>query len=153
VHRFNVLADHFQVILMDRTCRDDFGLIWTDEAARLMLAVGERTISVGTLRNVEVTLEVHVSTERPVVGVHECDHMAEACLQIPSGDLVVMNCTAHTYAPTIDVRPGSYQCLFTVSGIDSIENEWSPAADLYRVFLWPGPRITPRLLKHWREDV
>jgi hypothetical protein len=152
MHRFDVLTEHFQVILMDPTSEDDFSKIWTEHALQLMLAVGERAIAVGTLRQTTVRLDVAVSHERPSVNLSEADHAAEGSIALPSGTLVVMDCTARRYEPTIAVAPGNYALLFLVSGVATIRDESTEADDCYRVFLWPAERCASRLIKHWRAD-
>ena len=151
VNRFELFADYFQFLLMDERCEDDFASIWTPEALQLMLAVGERSISVGTLRNVNVPVEVHVLASKPELNLSGYDHASEASFSAPSGRLAVLGCTDYLPdAARIDVIPGHYQVLSVASGIDSIQTEWDPADDVYSVYLWPGTPIAPRLLKHWK---
>jgi len=150
-HRFSIFADYFQFIVMDENSEDDFSTIWNDEALRRMLAVGSSAICPGTLRNVEVAVEIMLETERPDIGLAEFDHVAEATFVCPSGTLVVMSCTGYLpEAPRIHVEPGTYHALFVTSGVKSIKTEWEAANDLYTVYLWPGPLCEPSLIKHWK---
>ena len=139
VHKLRLFADYFQFVLMDEKSEDDFSTIWTDEALKRMLAVGDRAVCPGTLRNVDVDVEVEILSERPEIDYSEWDNVAEASIRIPSGKLVVMGCTDYLPdAKRIEVEPGDYQLLSLAGGIDSIKNEWEPANDLYKVILWPG---------------
>ena len=153
VNRFELFAEYFQFLLMDERCEDDFASIWTPEALELMLAVGERSISVGTLRNVTVPVEVYVLDSKPALDLSGYDHAAEASFSIPSGRFAVLGCTDYLPdAARIEVSAGHYQVLFVASGTDSIQTEWDPADDVYAVYLWPGAPIAPRLLKHWKTE-
>jgi len=152
-HRFTIFADYFQFVLMDQTSEDDFSAIWSEEALSRMLAVGRTAVCPGTFRNVDVAVEVRLQVERPTVNLSEYDHATEASIDIPSGRLIVMGCTSHLPdAPTIELVPGTYCLLSLVSGINSITLEWDQADDLYTVYLWPGERREPRLIKHWKKD-
>jgi hypothetical protein len=152
-HRFTIFADYFQVILMDEASDDDFSAIWSDESLKRMLAVASRAVCPGTLRNVDVEVEVNVLDSPPELDLANFDHAAEASIEIPSGALVVMSCTGYLpEAPRIPVAPGTYLVLSLASGIDSIQNEWEPAKDKYTIYLWPGQQRAPRLIKHWNAD-
>ncbi len=148
---FTLFADYFQFVVMDEASDDDFSQLWSDEALNRMLAVGRSAVCPGTLRNVDVEVELRVCETAPDVALDEFDHVAEASLSIPSGVLVVMGCTGYLPdAPRVEVTPGSYNLRFLVTGVATIKNEWEPAEERYIVYLWPGPSQEPRLLKHWR---
>lgn len=148
---FELLADYFQLLLMDEGCEDDFASVWTDEALDRMLAVGNASVCLGTLRNVDVPVEIHVYSSAPSVDPASYDHAVSASLNLPSGRLVVMGCTDFLpEAARIELPPGSYQLLYLATGVESITYESDPADDRYIVHLWPGPPREPALLKHWR---
>jgi hypothetical protein len=150
--RFTIFADYFQFVLMDQMSTDDFSLLWTDEALGRMLAVGTQALCLGTLRNVDVSIEVRVWEVRPVIDLSEFDHAVEASIHLPSGTVVIMGCTGYLPdSPKLKVQPGNYRVLSLASGIETTKNEWEPADDLYTVYLWPGERLEPRLLKHWKD--
>jgi hypothetical protein len=152
-HRFSIFADYFQFLLMDENCEDDFSTLWSDEALKRMLAVGRAVICPGTLRNVEVAVEVRLVDTGPTVDLSAYDHAAEASIEVPSGKLVVMGCTDYLPdAARLELPPGTYRVLSLANGIDTIKKEWEPANDLYTVYLWPGAHCEPRLLKHWKKD-
>ena len=152
VHRFTVFADYFQFVLMDENSQDDFSVIWTEEALHRMLAVAPTAVCPGTLRNVDVSVEIEILDQAPAIELSAWDNAVEASINIPSGKLVVMGCTGYLPdAPRISVSPGSYQLLSLAGGIDTIQTEWEPAEDLYRVSLWPGPVREPNLLKRWQR--
>lgn len=149
-HRFNINAEYFQFVLMDEASQDDFSEIWTKEAFARLLAVAEDAICPGTIRNVEVPVEVVVVDGRPEIDTSACDHIVEASLSIPSGRLVVMGCTDYLPdAPRVEVSPGIYEALYVIRGVQTITTEWDPADDLYTVYLWKGERRSPKLIKHW----
>ena len=148
---FDIFADYFQFVLMDANCKDDFGAVWTEQTLERMLAVGGTSACPGTLRNVNVPVEVNVHASEPFVDLAGYDHAVSASLQLPSGQLVVMGCTDYLpEASRVELLPGSYQLLYLAAGVESITYESDPADDRYIVHLWPGSPRKPVLLKHWR---
>jgi hypothetical protein len=138
---------------MDEGSQDDFSVIWTEDALSRMLAVGYSAICPGTLRNVDVSVEIEVLDQLPEIDLSAWDNAVEASINIPSGKLVVMGCTGYLPgSPRISVKPGTYQLLSLAGGIDTIQCEWEPAEDLYRVYLWPGTAREPQLLKRWQRE-
>ncbi len=151
VHAFTIFADYFQFIIQDESSEDDFGTIWTEEALASGTAFGQLAICPGTLRNVEVPVEVVVLDGEPVIDLEEVDHAVEGSFDVPSGKLVVMGCTQYfPDAPRVEVPAGTYRVLVVMTGIASIKNESEPAEDRYLVYLWPGAARGARLLKHWK---
>lgn len=154
MHRFSVFADYFQFVLMDENSQDDFSVIWTEEALKRMLAVAPFSVCPGTLRNVNVDVEIEVLDQSPEIDLSAWDNAVEASISIPSGKLVVMGCTGYLPdAPRIELEPGTYQLLSLAGGIETIQTEWEPAEDLYRVYLWPGSAREPHLLKQWQHAI
>lgn len=152
MNRLTIFADYFQFVLMDEGSEDDFSTIWTDEAFDRMLAVGSNAVCPGTLRNVDVNVEIEILDEPPSIDLSQWDHAVEASINIPSGKLVVMGCTGYLPDATrIEINPGTYQLLSLAGGIASIKTEWEAADDVYRVYLWPGENRQPHLIKKWQR--
>ncbi|GGY19076.1 hypothetical protein GCM10007386_55620 [Pseudoduganella dura] len=151
VHRFNIFADYFQFIVQDENSEDDFSSIWTEEALHSMVAVGETAICPGTLRNVDVPVEVHVLEAEPAVVLERYDHIVEGAFRSPTGRLVAMGCTENFLdAPRFQIAPGNCRFLYLISGAQTITTEWESAEDLYCLYIWPGEARDPHLLKHWK---
>lgn len=153
VRTFTLFADYFQFVVQDESSDDDFATIWTEDALAAQTAFGKSAVCPGTLRNVEVPVEIVVTEADPNISLEDVDHAVEGSIEVPSGRLVVMGCTGYfPEAPRLEVQPGTYQALAVMSGIESIQTEWDPADDKYTVYLWPGPARPPKLLKHWKGD-
>lgn len=91
--KLRLFADYFQFVLMDERSQGDFSTLWTEDALERMLAVGDCALAAGTLRNMEVDVEVEVLRARPEIVPGQWDNIVEASIRIPSGRLVVMGCT------------------------------------------------------------
>lgn len=153
VYTFKVFADYFQFVVQDEVSDDDFASIWNPDALAAQTAFGRRAVCPGTLRNVEVPVEIIVVEDDPKLSLEDVDHAVEGSFEIPSGRVVVMGCTAYfPDAPRFEVQPGTCRALAVMTGIESIQNEWDPADDKYIVYLWPGSSRSPKVLKHWNRE-
>lgn len=153
VHSFTIFADYFQFIVQDELSDDDFSAIWTPDALANGTAFGRQAICPGTLRNVDVAVDVVISETEPLMNLAAVDHAVEGSIELPSGNVVVMGCTQYfPDAPRFKIRAGVYRVLAVMTGIATISNEWDPADDKYLVYLWPGTHRDPKLLKHWKAD-
>ena len=151
VHRFTIFADFFQFIVQDEDSKDDFGALWSDAAVAMRVASGKTAISLGTFRNVDVTVDLHVVDGPPAVQIDDFDHAVEGAFTLPTGSIVVMGCTDFfPDASRLKILPGSYRFLYLVSGVGTIQNEWEPADDLYTLYIWPAERRELHLVKQWK---
>jgi hypothetical protein len=148
VHRFTIFADYFQFIVQDEDSKDDFGALWNDAAVAMMVAAGETALSLGTLRNVEVPVELHVVEAPPELQLENFDHAVEGAFISPTGKIAVMGCTDFfPDASRLEIQPGTYCFIYLISGVRTIQTEWDPADDLYSLYIWPAERRELRLLK------
>ena len=151
LHRFTIFADYFQFIIQDENSKDDFGTLWNDDAVASMVAVGETALSLGTLRNVDVAVAIHVVDGPPEIQLEDFDHAVEGSFASPTGRIAVMGCTDFLPdASRLEVKSGSYRFIYLVSGARTIQTEWEPADDLYELYIWPAERLALHLLKEWK---
>jgi hypothetical protein len=100
-----------------------------------------------------VAVDIHISDARPALAFDTVDHAVEGAFASPTGQLLVMGCTEYfPDARRLSVASGNYQFLYLISGVSTIKNEWEPADDLYRLYLWPGHPIPTRVIKQWKPD-
>ena len=64
-YRYNLFADYFQFYLQDEKVNGDLSDAWSEEAVKNLLAIAPGTISVGTVRNMDVPVEVEVLASEP----------------------------------------------------------------------------------------
>lgn len=153
LNRFIVFADFFQFVLIDELSDEDLsGVNWNDTAMRNMLLPGEGMVCFGTLRNVDVPIEIQIVESPPDVDWEKFDHAAEASINCLSGRVAVMGCADYLPdAVKLEITPGSYRLLYMISGSDSINNEWEPADDLYSIYLWPSQFLPSKLIKTFKR--
>ncbi|MRT29779.1 hypothetical protein [Herbaspirillum sp. CAH-3] len=149
-YRWPIFADYFQFIVQDEESKDDFGELWRGAPVGMMVAAGETALSFGTLRNVDVQVELRVVDEPPEIQLDECDHGVEGAFASPTGKLLALGCTENFKdASRLEIAPGSYGFIYLISGADTVQNEWEPAEDLYSVYIWPAAKRELRPVKLW----
>lgn len=150
-HQFRLFADYFQCYLMDDASEDDTSEIWTDEALERRLGIGDSTLALGTMRNVDVDVIVEVLSEPPSIDASDWDHIVSGYFSAPSGSLAIFGCTDYgPDAARISVAPGDYEALYRCRGLDTIDVEWEDADDLYVISIWPGTKRESRIIKNWQ---
>jgi hypothetical protein len=119
---------------------------WTDEAVRLhRIGLEPHSISIGAARSgfVETTLTIH---ETAPVLVPEAEHVVEADLDVVTGAVLVVGCTApRDTAQALEVEPARYRVRVSYIPADP------PAADpdvegdhfSYLIDMWPSRKTEP----------
>ncbi len=92
-YRYSLFADYFQFYLQDERVEGVLANAWGEQAVTNLLAVSPGTISVGTVRNMEVPVEVEVLDSEPVLSFDEWDQVNECDIEVKSGVIVVAGCT------------------------------------------------------------
>jgi hypothetical protein len=152
-HQFTVFADYFQFIIQDEASQDDFGAIWTPAALAMGTAFGASAVCPGTLRNVDVKVEISIYEMEPLVDLSVFDHAVEGSIEVTTGVLAVLACTGYLPdAPRLKLPQGHYRVLAMMQGVETIKNEWEAADDLYSVYMWSGTVRPARLLKNWKNE-
>jgi hypothetical protein len=160
VRRLTILADHYAFYLQDlqaygqwmRAHGTDPDLPpsgWTSGAVHIhRIAVEPYSLTVGTARDDGVEAELRLHRAEPTTWVPDADHVVEADLEAPNGDLAV-------YGPADDpgqelhlsIAPGGYRVRvsYLPSEPPASEANQTGYGDyfIYRVDLWPTSKPSP----------
>src|SRR5271157_5437345 len=93
IRQFRLFADYFQFYLQDERAKGDLSESWTEEAVAQLLALAPGTIGVGTVRNMEVPVDLELDDDLPNDDLNVWDHVNECSIEVPSGRIVVAGCT------------------------------------------------------------
>jgi hypothetical protein len=95
-----------------------------------------------------VPVEIGLLVRPPTGGLDDWDHVVEASLELPSGNLECHECTGGS----IDrwrVTPGPYRVRAYFGGLGTIDRHGIEGGDHYKVELWPAPLAPAVLLKDY----
>ncbi|CAM5463404.1 hypothetical protein GCM10010329_32270 [Streptomyces spiroverticillatus] len=158
VTELELFADYHQIHVQDEESEDDLGEAWTDRTVADGIAVADGLIGIGTAVNVTVAVEVHVLTEEPADDIDAYDHVVEAGLDAPSGQLVVLGCSdyfddaARFDVPEGWIRVRAARRNLAAAVAADIESGRSPATmEQIRLQIWPAPHAAPRVLRRWER--
>src|SRR5882724_1443101 len=145
-----IMAECWQFWLCDENADIESG-DWTTEGGRDLLAVGQGSIFVGTIDNSFVNVQVEVRDVEPVDDLEEWDHVTECSIEVRSGRLAIGGITdSLDRAARINLNPGVYRTRIHYSGR---EHDWTVpyVLERFRILLWRGQEIAPRVLKRWHR--
>jgi hypothetical protein len=103
-YSYSLFADYYQFYLQDEPVKGDLSDAWTNDAVSNLLAVAPGTIGVGTVRNMDVPVEVKIVESEPMETFDEWDQVNECDIEILSGTIVIAGCT--DYFPDAGAHPG-----------------------------------------------
>lgn len=146
--KLSLFADYFQFYIQDEPADGNLSEAWTPEATDRLLAIAPGTIGIGTVRNMDVPVEVEILETEPDADFSKWDHVVEASLDVGSGRIVIAGCTDYfPDAQRIEVAPGSYRVRVSYGALDQLSANGLEGDDHYRLQLWQAPAIDVRVLK------
>jgi hypothetical protein len=150
---FELFADYHQFYLWDRGMDPEAPVDYTDEDVRRRIKTGPHVVVIQPERNMTVAVEIEIHDTEPAPNPEEWDHVAEASLHLPTGQLQVHECTGGAVA-IFDVEPGWYRVRSFHGGFDTIDESGLEGNDHYLLVLWPAPAAELRVIKKWvpREE-
>jgi hypothetical protein len=147
-YTYNLFADYYQFYLQDENADGDLSDSWNEQAVKDLLAIAPGTIGVGTVRNMDVPVEVEVRDSAPEDNFDGWDHVVECGIEISSGKIVVAGCTDYfPDAARISVMPGNYRARIYYGDLDSLSEDGLDGDDHYKVLLWPSNDMNVRVIK------
>lgn len=153
-YKFNLFADYFQFYLQDEQSDGNLSHSWTEQALSNMLAIAPGVVGVGTVRNMDVPVELEVLDSQPDNNFEAWNHVTEASLAVLSRQIVIAGCTDYfPDAARITVEPGTYRARVYYGGLDSVDVWKLDGDDHYKVVLWLNADMTePKVLKRWKAS-
>jgi hypothetical protein len=149
---FEVFADYHQFYLWDKGKSPLAPVDYSDDDVKRRIKAARHVIVIQPERamTVPVTLEIHDSD--PGFASDAWDHIAEASLHLPTGELQVHECTGGPVAD-FKVSSGWYRVRSHHGGFDTIADVGSDGADYYLITLWNAPRSAVKVLKQFPDDL
>lgn len=99
--------------------------------------------------SVDVRIEIH--DREPDFNPADWDHIAEASLQLPTGELEVHECTGGAVA-NFAIASGWYRVRSFHGGFATIDESGLEGSDYYLAVLWPAPQSETCVIKQCIGD-
>ncbi len=150
--RFTIRADFNQFFVQDANAdamtaaSPDF---WNARALNDGLACKRNTLAIGTASFNDVAVEIEIASHEPPDGFVDWDQVADCALEIHSGTLSIRSATEEPETATrmeIEVRTYRVRVFYGLNA-DALGTE-----NRYKIVLWPGEWIEPRVLKRFDVD-
>lgn len=139
--------EYGQVHLADAHAGGDLGDAWTAQAVRDLVAVAEGIVGIGCVRTADVRVVVELLSAAPPDELGGYEHVTEASLHVPSGELAVLGCTDYLPdAARLRVPAEPLRVRAAHAGL-------SKGRETVRVQLWPAPSAEPAVLLRWSPPV
>ena len=133
-----VFADYHQFYLWDKGMTPLAPEQCSEEDVQRRIKTGPYVVVVQPERDMNVSLEIEIHDSEPAYDPAAWDHIAEASLHLPTGQLQVHECTGGPVADFL-VEKGWYRVRSFHGGFDTIAAVGTDGSDFYRVVLWPAP--------------
>jgi hypothetical protein len=144
---FQLFADYHQFYLWDAGMDPQAPEDYTDADIQRRMKTGEHVVVIQPARNMTVPVEVEIHDAEPSFDRDDWDHIAEASLHLPTGQLQVHECTGGSVAE-FRVAPGWYRVRSFHGGFDTIDESGLKGDDHYLVVLWPATPSELVVIKH-----
>jgi len=144
--RFEVFADYFQFYLWDRIVAPEAPTDYTDHDVADRIKAAPNVVVIQPARNVNVPVELEVQSAPPTDDFADWDHVAEASLDLPNGELEVHERTGGS-VERFSLRPGTYRVRAYYGGLNTLSEDGLDGGDHYRIILWPAPSAPIAVLK------
>jgi hypothetical protein len=149
-----VFVDYHQFYLWDRGMNPEVPEDYTEDDPQIRIKTGPNVFVILPDRNRRVPVEVEIHNAEPPCDLDRWDHVAEASLHLPTGQLQVHECTGGPVAD-FQVEPGWYRVRSHHGGLDTIDETGLTGDDRYLAVLWPAPPAELRVIKQgepeWRS--
>ncbi len=139
-YSFTLFADYHQFYLQDEAAAGDLSEAWTPEAVDRLLALAPGVIGVGTVRNMDVPVELAILSQPPIEDFSAWDRVNECSIHFTATRAVTAGCTDYfPEAARIPVAPGDYRARIYYGDLDSLSPDALDGHDHSRIVLWPAP--------------
>ena len=146
--QIEVFADYHQFYLWDSGMNPDAPETYTDEDIQRRIKTGSNVVVIQPERDMNVPVTIEIYESEPSVDLNPWDHVAEASLHLPTGNLQVHECTGGPVAD-FQLNPGWYRVRSMHGGFDTIATVGTDGNDFYKVALWPADAADVVVLKQW----
>ena len=136
-YQLELFADYFQFYFQDdNSDYGDLSEAWTEDATKQLIAISDRVVGVGTVRDTEVQVYVKIDNQLPELDSSQWDKINRAEIYIETGRIVFAGCTDYfPDATRIEVTPGIYDVVIGYKDLYSVSADGLEGNDSYHIYL------------------
>jgi hypothetical protein len=146
---YSIFADYHQFYLWDKGISPEAPTDYTDADIERRIKAAPNVVVVQPERNMSVPVEFEVTDREPEAEFEPWDHIAEASLELPTGELEIHECTGGPI-DHINLKPGTYRVRAYFGALNELSDDGLEGNDHYKLVLWPASFAPVVVLKQFR---
>lgn len=148
MRRYTIFADYHQFYLWDHAASPEAPTDYTEEDTHRRIKAAPLVVVIQPERNMAVPVRLDLRDAAPDESLDAWDHVAEASLELPSGQLEIHECTGGSI-DIIPLPPGPYRVRACFGGLGTLSDDGLEGDDYYRLVVWPAPFAPVAVLKQY----
>jgi hypothetical protein len=150
IREYTIFADYRQFYLWDHAAQPDVALDYDDEDVERRIKAAPFLVVVQPERAMDVPVTLELRDDPPADAGAEWDHVAEASLDLPSGQLEIHECTGGSI-DIVAVPQGSYRVRAHFAGLRTLSDDGLDGDDRYHLVIWPAPCAPVAVIRQFDE--
>jgi hypothetical protein len=142
-----IYASHHQFYVVDADAEYRADFLWDGGGLERHLGVADGIVGVGTIGYTILPVSIELWDDEPPLDLEDWDHVVEASLEVPSGNLGLEGVEGPSELEPIGVEPATYRVRSAAAGLDGADE--MDGGDRYRVQLWAAAAAQPEVVKWW----
>ena len=124
---------------------------YTDEDIQRRIKAEKNVVVIQPERNMTVPVDLEILDSAPPENFENWDHVAEASLDLPSGELQIEECTGEI-KDILVLSPGSYKIRAFYGDLDKLSFDGIEGDDHYKIVMWQAPFEDVKVLKQYESS-
>ncbi len=150
MNKLKFFTEYYQFYILDKDSKaeTDSKNFWTPQADVAKIAVEEGILGITVGKYAEIDVEVNVlETQKSQRNFDEFEHIVEASIDVPSGVLLIQNCTSFETILELNLAPQTYAVRCYSAKLSSIEGDVGD--DFYVIEIWATEKFERKVLKQF----
>jgi hypothetical protein len=151
IYSLKFFTEYYQFYIRDKNskAKTDSDIFWTAEASEDKMAVEEGLLGISVAKYAEINVQVNIHPqEQPVFNLQAYGHIVEASIEVPSGVLQILNCTAMELQVEINIAPGTYTVRASSANLSTVKAD--TGNDFYVIDIYPSLKKERAVIKNFQ---
>ncbi len=112
------------------------------------MAVEEGLLGISVAKYAELNVQVNIHQQKKnIFRLQDYDYIVEASINVPSGLLLVLNCTGMEKQLELTVTPGTYTVRSSSANLSAVQDD--EGKDFYVIDIYPSGKIGRTVIKKY----